>query len=201
MQAFKQTWVECWSRRPSCFLPLVSCLDITESYFQREGVPCPSGVCWIPAAGRQPQIWPSTKSCSQLALKAAPDTIRFLQFNPACCPGGFHQVSSKRYELEYCRQEGIEVNRRNHRRRRPLLGYQPLGWELITTLDYPGVSRRLSSSTPSFRRRRPRPAAPGGSGGLPAAQRHRGPRPQDLRHRRDGTGRRLPLPGHPAHRL
>ncbi|MGI9862599.1 DUF116 domain-containing protein [Moorella naiadis] len=73
----------------------------------------------------------------------APDTVRFLQFSPACVLVGFHQVVEQEIRLEYCRQEGIEVNRRITGGGALFWDTNQLGWEVITTLDYPGVSRRL----------------------------------------------------------
>ena len=73
----------------------------------------------------------------------APDTIRFLQFNPACVLVGFHQVVEQEVRLEYCRREGIEINRRITGGGALFWDTNQLGWEVITTLDYPGVSRRL----------------------------------------------------------
>ncbi|MDN5345045.1 MAG: lipoate---protein ligase [Clostridia bacterium] len=73
----------------------------------------------------------------------APNTIRFLQFNPPCVLVGFHQVVEQEVRLEYCRREGIEINRRITGGGALFWDTSQLGWEVITTLDYPGVSRRL----------------------------------------------------------
>ncbi|OIQ53839.1 lipoyl protein ligase domain-containing protein [Neomoorella thermoacetica] len=73
----------------------------------------------------------------------APDTLRFLQFNPPCVLVGFHQVVEQEVRLEYCRREGIEINRRITGGGALFWDTNQLGWEVITTLDYPGVARRL----------------------------------------------------------
>ena len=40
------------------------------------------------------------------------DTLRFLQFRPATVLVGFHQSLQEEVRLSYCREHGIDVNRR-----------------------------------------------------------------------------------------
>lgn len=42
-----------------------------------------------------------------------PDTIRFLQFSPPCALVGYHQSVGEEIRREFCRAQGIEINRRN----------------------------------------------------------------------------------------
>lgn len=41
-----------------------------------------------------------------------PNTVRFLQFSPHCVLVGYHQSVELEIEEHYCREQGIEINRR-----------------------------------------------------------------------------------------
>ncbi|RLJ01267.1 MAG: lipoate--protein ligase family protein, partial [Candidatus Aenigmatarchaeota archaeon] len=41
-----------------------------------------------------------------------PNTLRFLQFSPHCVLVGYHQTVSQEVRVDYCRAQGIEINRR-----------------------------------------------------------------------------------------
>ncbi|MDZ7698659.1 MAG: hypothetical protein U5R49_17620 [Deltaproteobacteria bacterium] len=50
-----------------------------------------------------------------VALKGegkTPNTIHFLQFDPRAVLVGFHQSISEEIRLAYCRENGIDINRR-----------------------------------------------------------------------------------------
>jgi len=42
----------------------------------------------------------------------SPNTIRFLQFSPRTVLVGFHQAVSEEIRIKYCRERGIDINRR-----------------------------------------------------------------------------------------
>ena len=59
------------------------------------------------------------------------DTLRFLQFKPACVLVGFHQCLGEELRLGYCREQGIDVNRRVTGGGGLLFDEPQLGWELV----------------------------------------------------------------------
>lgn len=68
------------------------------------------------------------------------DTLRFLQFSP----GGrlwwvFHQSVQEEIRLDYCRAQGIEVNRRITGGGGLLFDESQIGWEVICAKEFFGV--------------------------------------------------------------
>jgi lipoate-protein ligase A len=61
----------------------------------------------------------------------SPPTLRFLRFSPDAALLGFHQQAERELRLDYCRQEGIAVNRRLTGGGALLFQSSALGWELI----------------------------------------------------------------------
>ena len=59
------------------------------------------------------------------------DTLRFLQFKPATVLVGFHQSIQEEIRLSYCREQGIDINRRITGGGGLLFDESQIGWELI----------------------------------------------------------------------
>ncbi len=60
-----------------------------------------------------------------------PNTIRFLQFSPRCVLVGFHQSVAEEIRTDYCRRQGIEINRRITGGGAVFFDESQLGWEVI----------------------------------------------------------------------
>ncbi len=65
----------------------------------------------------------------------SPNTVRFLQFAPPAALVGYHQDVAQEIRVEYCRQAGIEVQRRLTGGGAILFDESQLGWELIAAFD------------------------------------------------------------------
>jgi lipoate---protein ligase len=61
----------------------------------------------------------------------SPPTLRFLQFGPAAALVGYHQDVELEIRLDYCRDQGIEINRRHTGGGSILFQESALGWELF----------------------------------------------------------------------
>jgi lipoate-protein ligase A len=61
----------------------------------------------------------------------SPPTLRFLQFMPDAALLGYHQEAERELRLDFCRENGIEVNRRLTGGGALLFQSSALGWELI----------------------------------------------------------------------
>ena len=61
----------------------------------------------------------------------SPNTIHYLQFRPRCVLVGYHQSVREEIRLEYCREHGLEVNRRITGGGGLLFDENQLGWEVI----------------------------------------------------------------------
>ncbi len=61
----------------------------------------------------------------------SPSTLRFLRFSPDAALVGYHQEAERELRLNYCAQEGIEVNRRVTGGGALLFQESALGWELF----------------------------------------------------------------------
>ncbi|MBR9981342.1 MAG: DUF116 domain-containing protein [Desulfatitalea sp.] len=79
-----------------------------------------------------------------------PDTLHFLQFLPRCVLVGFHQSVAEEIRSDYCRQHGIEINRRVTGGGAILFDESQLGWEVICDKSFfnvripdQGLFRRL----------------------------------------------------------
>ncbi len=60
-----------------------------------------------------------------------PNTVHFLQFSPRSVLVGFHQSVEEEIRVEYCRQQGIEINRRVTGGGAIFFDESQLGWEVI----------------------------------------------------------------------
>jgi lipoate-protein ligase A len=72
-----------------------------------------------------------------------PNTVRYLQFSPHCVLVGYHQSVELEVEEEYCRQHGIEINRRITGGGNLYWDESQLGWELYAPKNTPGIPKRL----------------------------------------------------------
>ncbi|MBO8168935.1 MAG: DUF116 domain-containing protein [Thermoanaerobacteraceae bacterium] len=60
-----------------------------------------------------------------------PNTLRFLQFGPPCVLIGYHQAVDLEVRVDYCRQQGIEINRRITGGGALYWDEKQLGWEIF----------------------------------------------------------------------
>ena len=75
----------------------------------------------------------------------APNTLRFLQFSPPCTLVGYHQTVEQEIRLSYCREHGIETNRRLTGGGGLFWGESELGWEIFASQDDPHFPRRVEA--------------------------------------------------------
>jgi len=66
----------------------------------------------------------------EVADRAAPPTVRFLQFSPAAALMGYHQDVDLEVRREYCVNHGIDINRRHTGGGAIFFQESALGWEL-----------------------------------------------------------------------
>jgi len=81
-----------------------------------------------------------------LELKAEgkiPPTLRFLQFSPPCVLVGHHQSVEEEIRLDYCRSNGIEINRRLTGGGALYWGKKELGWEIYISKNHPSAPARF----------------------------------------------------------
>jgi lipoate-protein ligase A len=74
-----------------------------------------------------------------------PNTLRFLQFSPHCTLVGYHQAVEQEIRLAFCREHGVEVNRRLTGGGGLYWDSSQLGWEIYATLDDPVFPRRAEA--------------------------------------------------------
>jgi lipoate-protein ligase A len=77
------------------------------------------------------------------SLNQVPNTVRFLQFSPHCVLVGYHQSVELEVEENYCREHGIEINRRITGGGNLYWDESQLGWELYAPKNNPGIPPRL----------------------------------------------------------
>ena len=75
--------------------------------------------------------------------KLVPNTVRCLQFSPHCVLVGYHQSVQLEVEEKYCREHGIEINRRITGGGNLYWDESQLGWELYAPKNTPGIPRKL----------------------------------------------------------
>lgn len=73
-----------------------------------------------------------------------PNTFRFLQFKP-CALVGLHQNVFLEVNVPYCREKGIDINRRITGGGSLYWGPLELGWEMYAAKNTPGIPRRVES--------------------------------------------------------
>jgi len=64
-----------------------------------------------------------------------PDTIRFLSFKPHCVLAGYFQSIENEIRINFCRQEGIEINRRITGGGALYWGTKDIGWEIFASMQ------------------------------------------------------------------
>lgn len=62
-----------------------------------------------------------------------PDTLRYLRFSPPAALVGYHQAITEEIRVDYCAQEGIDINRRITGGGAVFFDEGQLGWELIAS--------------------------------------------------------------------
>lgn len=68
-----------------------------------------------------------------------PDTLRYLRFSPPVALVGYHQAVEEEIRTDYCREQGIEINRRITGGGAIYFDEGQLGWELIASREaFPG---------------------------------------------------------------
>ncbi|MEW5912681.1 MAG: DUF116 domain-containing protein [Thermodesulfobacteriota bacterium] len=67
----------------------------------------------------------------------SPPTLRFLRFAPDAALVGYHQEVERELRLDYCQEQGIEINRRLTGGGAILFQSSALGWELVAPLGSP----------------------------------------------------------------
>jgi lipoate---protein ligase len=77
------------------------------------------------------------------SLGLSPNTVRFLQFSPACVLVGYHQIVAQEIRSSFCREHGIDINRRITGGGALFWDTNQLGWEIIGNRDYPGLEPGL----------------------------------------------------------
>jgi lipoate-protein ligase A len=73
------------------------------------------------------------------ARSLVPDTLRFLQFSRPSVLVGYHQRLDQEVRLDFCREQGLEVNRRITGGGAILFEPCHLGWEIVAHRDAPGL--------------------------------------------------------------
>ncbi len=98
----------------------------------------------------EPQSAAENMALDEVVLTArsrgeVPNTLRFLQFSPACTLVGYHQSVEQEIRVSYCHEHGIEINRRLTGGGGLYWGERELGWEIYAFQDDdrfpPGVER------------------------------------------------------------
>ncbi|RJR52283.1 MAG: DUF116 domain-containing protein [Desulfobacteraceae bacterium] len=69
-----------------------------------------------------------------------PDTVRFLQFSPRAVLVGYHQAVQEEVRSDYCREAGVEINRRITGGGAIFFDESQLGWEVICEKSFFGVA-------------------------------------------------------------
>ena len=83
-------------------------------------------------SGAENMAWDKTLLTAR-AQGIIPDTLRYLRFSPPVALVGYHQAVDEEIRVEYCWQEGIEINRRITGGGAIFFDQGQLGWELIAS--------------------------------------------------------------------
>lgn len=67
------------------------------------------------------------------ARDEAPNTLRFLRFDPPAVLVGYHQSVESEVRIDYCREKGLDINRRITGGGAILFDPSSLGWEIIAS--------------------------------------------------------------------
>ena len=74
-----------------------------------------------------------------------PNTLRFMQVRPRAVLVGFHQSVEQEVRQEYCRRNGIQINRRITGGGALFFDQSQIGWEIFASRDMPGVPRKAQA--------------------------------------------------------
>ncbi|WP_456474513.1 lipoyl protein ligase domain-containing protein [Candidatus Pyrohabitans sp.] len=77
------------------------------------------------------------------ARHSSPNTLRFLQFSPNAALVGFHQSVELEIRESYCREAGIDINRRITGGGALYFDETQLGWEIIAPRGYEAFPKRV----------------------------------------------------------
>lgn len=70
------------------------------------------------------------------ARNSSPNTIRFLQFSPPAALLGYHQSLKQEIRVDFCKQAGIDVNRRITGGGALFFDETQIGWEIICNKEF-----------------------------------------------------------------
>ncbi len=79
--------------------------------------------------------------------KTAPNTFLFSNFHPTVLVG-YHQSVSLEIKEDYCRENGIDINRRITGGGAIYMGEDQLGWEIFALKDTPGIPSKIEELYP-----------------------------------------------------
>lgn len=74
-----------------------------------------------------------------------PSTLRFLIFEPHCTLVGYHQAVEQEIRVEYCREHGIDINRRLTGGGGLYWDGGALGWEIYAPQGHPAIARDVEA--------------------------------------------------------
>jgi lipoate---protein ligase len=75
----------------------------------------------------------------------APHTLRFLQFDPHCTLVGYHQAVEQEIRVDYCRDQGIDINRRLTGGGGLYWDTSALGWEIYAPQGHPAIPTQIEA--------------------------------------------------------
>ena len=75
----------------------------------------------------------------------APSTLRFLQFDPHCALIGYHQAVEQEIRVDYCRDHGIDINRRLTGGGGLYWDCTALGWEIYAPQGHPAIAPQVEA--------------------------------------------------------
>jgi lipoate-protein ligase A len=79
------------------------------------------------------------------AQNRIPNTLRFMQVRPRAVLVGFHQSVEQEVREEYCRRNGIDINRRITGGGALFFDESQIGWEIFASRDAPGIPRKAEA--------------------------------------------------------
>jgi len=79
------------------------------------------------------------------AENKVPNTLRFMQVRPRAVLVGFHQSVEQEVREDYCRRNGIEINRRITGGGALFFDESQIGWEIFASRDTPGIPRKVEA--------------------------------------------------------
>jgi lipoate-protein ligase A len=77
------------------------------------------------------------------SMGSIPSTLRFLQFSPSSVLVGYHQSVEQEVRMEFCKQNGIDINRRITGGGAIYFDEPQLGWEIIASKNHPKIPNNV----------------------------------------------------------